>query len=210
MLAVRHRWRQREPFAVANCGRSGRDVEGFGTRCGRCDEDRGHRRGDSGRDEGTNGPTMSPLVCKALDWSPQPRVRGAVWLGDRARSAVDWARSVVDWARSVVDWAQSAGIQARSALYPGIQVPDTENLGYIGAMESVTEREDITIARDGHVLAAWHYPPSSTDLTDADGRAPAVILAHGLGFTRDCGLDSYAQAFAQADPCSRLRLLGLR
>ena len=25
-------------------------------------------------------------------------------------------------------------------------------------MESVTEREDITIARDGHVLAAWHYP----------------------------------------------------
>ena len=65
-------------------------------------------------------------------------------------------------------------------------------------MESVTEREDITIARDGHVLAAWHYPPSSTDLTDADGRAPAVILAHGLGFTRDCGLDSYAQAFAQA------------
>ncbi|MFT3715524.1 MAG: alpha/beta fold hydrolase [Gordonia sp. (in: high G+C Gram-positive bacteria)] len=63
---------------------------------------------------------------------------------------------------------------------------------------SADERTDLRIPRDGHTLAAWHYPAAPSELCDGDGRAPAVILGHGYSLTRDCGLDRYAEQFSAA------------
>ena len=78
-LTVRHRWRRREPVhEVANCGRAGATLKvrhslwtvrrGSRTPSWRQRPRRRHERLRP----------CHPLVCKALDWSPQPRVRGAV------------------------------------------------------------------------------------------------------------------------------------
>lgn len=58
-------------------------------------------------------------------------------------------------------------------------------------------RTDIEIACEGGPISAWHYRPSSDSLHNSRG-APAAILAHGFGFTRDCGLEAYAERFAAA------------
>ncbi|QCB52582.1 alpha/beta hydrolase [Rhodococcus sp. PAMC28707] len=42
-----------------------------------------------------------------------------------------------------------------------------------------------------------HFPARSDALATASGR-PVVVLAHGLGGTRDSGLDGFAEAFAAA------------
>ncbi|MFT3661924.1 MAG: alpha/beta fold hydrolase [Gordonia sp. (in: high G+C Gram-positive bacteria)] len=59
-------------------------------------------------------------------------------------------------------------------------------------------RHDVRLPRDSHELGAWHYPPTSEVLRDSSGRAPAVVLGHGYGFTRDSGLARYAERFAAA------------
>ncbi|MGW4352901.1 alpha/beta hydrolase [Nocardia sp. NPDC004582] len=58
-------------------------------------------------------------------------------------------------------------------------------------------RQDVAIPRGGHTLSAWHYPPASDQLRTEHG-TPAVILGHGYGLTRDCGLAAYAERFAAA------------
>ncbi|MGW4244359.1 alpha/beta hydrolase [Nocardia sp. NPDC004722] len=58
-------------------------------------------------------------------------------------------------------------------------------------------REEVSFDRDGHSLSAWHYPPASDHLRTEHG-TPAVILGHGFGLTRDCGLAAYAERFAAA------------
>jgi uncharacterized protein len=45
--------------------------------------------------------------------------------------------------------------------------------------------------------AAWHVPASTDALAGPYGR-PCVVMAHGLGGTRDCGLLPYAEGFAAA------------
>jgi len=55
------------------------------------------------------------------------------------------------------------------------------------------ERRDVTFTSGDASCAAWLYGPD-----DADGERPLVILAHGLGCTREMGLDAYAARFAEA------------
>ena len=50
---------------------------------------------------------------------------------------------------------------------------------------------------DGGHLVAEHHRADSDDLTDTHGR-PCVVMAHGVGATRDCGLDGFAAALVAA------------
>lgn len=54
------------------------------------------------------------------------------------------------------------------------------------------KRIDVTFASQGKRCAAWLYLPSGT------APFPCVILAHGLGGTRELRLDAYATCFAEA------------
>lgn len=54
------------------------------------------------------------------------------------------------------------------------------------------DRVDVTFASQGQRCAAWLYHPAG------QGPYPCVILAHGLGATRELRLDAYARRFAQA------------
>ncbi len=58
-------------------------------------------------------------------------------------------------------------------------------------------RNDVSFISRGKKLAGWHYPPTSDALASERG-APAVVMAHGLSMTRDCGLAQYAERFAAA------------
>ena len=53
-------------------------------------------------------------------------------------------------------------------------------------------RQDLTFDSHGTRCAAWFYPVEGTSL------APVVVLAHGLGATRELGLDAYARRFQAA------------
>jgi dienelactone hydrolase len=52
-------------------------------------------------------------------------------------------------------------------------------------------------AQDSGMLAGDHYPAVTDSLDGPLGR-PCVVMAHGLGATRDCGLDEFARGFARA------------
>jgi pimeloyl-ACP methyl ester carboxylesterase len=55
-------------------------------------------------------------------------------------------------------------------------------------------RRDVAFDSGGVTCRAWLYAPQS----DAPGPAACIVMAHGLGGTRECTLEPYAQAFAQA------------
>lgn len=58
-------------------------------------------------------------------------------------------------------------------------------------------RAEISVDLDGDKISVLHFP-ALTDALRGKAGAPAVILAHGYGFTRDCGLQPYAERFAAA------------
>jgi pimeloyl-ACP methyl ester carboxylesterase len=55
-------------------------------------------------------------------------------------------------------------------------------------------RRDVAFDSDGVTCRAWTYEPSEW----VPRPAPCIVMAHGLGGTRDCALEPYAQAFAAA------------
>lgn len=57
--------------------------------------------------------------------------------------------------------------------------------------------QNLTFASQGTTCAAWHFPAADDRLATAAGR-PAVVMAHGLGGTKDSGLAPFAEAFAAA------------
>jgi pimeloyl-ACP methyl ester carboxylesterase len=58
-------------------------------------------------------------------------------------------------------------------------------------------RSDIVIVSHGVHLSGWHYEAETDDLTTPRGR-PCVVMAHGIGGTKDSGLEPYAERFAVA------------
>lgn len=58
-------------------------------------------------------------------------------------------------------------------------------------------RHDLTFTSQGTRCAAWHFPALDDRLGTAAGR-PAMVMAHGLGGTKDSGLEPFAEAFAAA------------
>ena len=59
------------------------------------------------------------------------------------------------------------------------------------------ERRDVGFTSEGETCAAWHYPGAGGGF-ESDGGRPCVVMAHGLGGTRDSGLEPFAEAFADA------------
>ncbi len=55
-------------------------------------------------------------------------------------------------------------------------------------------RSDVVFRVDGAELAAWWFQPDEPAKTPS----PCIVMAHGLGGTRDAGLEPYARAFADA------------
>lgn len=56
------------------------------------------------------------------------------------------------------------------------------------------QREDVEFLSHNIVCRAWLYKPVIT----ADEDRPCIVMAHGLGGTRDAGLEPYALKFANA------------
>ena len=53
----------------------------------------------------------------------------------------------------------------------------------------VPDRVDVTFTSGSDPIAAWWFPGGT-------GRRPCVVMAHGAGATKCCGLQPYAQRFA--------------
>ena len=58
-------------------------------------------------------------------------------------------------------------------------------------------REDIVFDSRGTICRAWFYAPATDVFVNRRG-TPCVVMAHGLGGTRDAGLEPYARRFANA------------
>lgn len=59
------------------------------------------------------------------------------------------------------------------------------------------ERLDIDFKSQGTTCRAWFYPARGDAFRTREG-VPCVVMAHGLGGTRDAGLEPYAERFADA------------
>ncbi|WP_337998784.1 alpha/beta hydrolase [Gordonia neofelifaecis] len=55
-------------------------------------------------------------------------------------------------------------------------------------------RTDLILDSNGARLSGWFYPA----VTAASAPTPAVVMAHGLGGTKDSGLEPFAERFAAA------------
>jgi uncharacterized protein len=56
---------------------------------------------------------------------------------------------------------------------------------------------DLTFTSQGTPCSAWHFRAAHDGLATHSGR-PALVMAHGLGGTKDSGLVPFAEAFAAA------------
>ncbi len=61
----------------------------------------------------------------------------------------------------------------------------------------MTTRQTLTFDSAGTTCEAWHFPAAHDGLATEAGR-PVVVMAHGLGGTKDSGLEPFAEAFAAA------------
>ncbi|MDP3967505.1 MAG: alpha/beta fold hydrolase [Nocardioides sp.] len=62
---------------------------------------------------------------------------------------------------------------------------------------TLTTPRDLTFDSHGTSCAAWHFPATGYALEGPGGR-PVVVMAHGLGGTKDSGLAPFAEALAGA------------
>jgi fermentation-respiration switch protein FrsA (DUF1100 family) len=61
----------------------------------------------------------------------------------------------------------------------------------------LSDRREVSFASGGELCAAWHLPAEGEELAGPAGR-PCVVMAHGIGGTKDSGLLPFAEAFAAA------------
>ncbi|WP_127782814.1 alpha/beta hydrolase [Rhodococcus sp. X156] len=67
------------------------------------------------------------------------------------------------------------------------ELPTRQEAGY----------QQVSFSSAGTTCDAWHFTAGSDALTTAAGR-PVVVMAHGLGGTKDSGLQPFAEALAAA------------
>lgn len=84
------------------------------------------------------------------------------------------------------------------ALLPGFEVPPQpleRELKSFGEepVPSSTDRNDVRFFVNGTALSAWLYLPEQRP-----GPFPCIIMGHGLGGTKDAGLEPYATRFQAA------------
>ncbi|MFL5908032.1 MAG: alpha/beta hydrolase [Solirubrobacterales bacterium] len=63
--------------------------------------------------------------------------------------------------------------------------------------QPVSRRRDVSFPSDGETCAAWHLVGEGDAFAGERGR-PCVVMAHGVGGTRDSELLPFAEAFAEA------------
>ena len=84
------------------------------------------------------------------------------------------------------------------AITPGFSVPKQplEKIQQIPKVVNVKpsgERKDVIFKVKGTSLSAWLYLPENLS-----GPVPCIIMGHGLGATKDAGLESYAIRYQEA------------
>lgn len=80
-----------------------------------------------------------------------------------------------------------------AALYPAVRVQPQKLSSFSGKIDSTPgqcNRQDVSYDIDGIPISAWLYLPEGRP-----GRVPCIIMANGLGGTRDMLLDAYASRF---------------
>jgi uncharacterized protein len=63
--------------------------------------------------------------------------------------------------------------------------------------QPVSRRRDLSFSSHGETCAAWHLIGEGDAFAGEHGR-PCVVMAHGIGGTRDSSLLGFAEAFAEA------------
>jgi acetyl esterase/lipase len=85
-----------------------------------------------------------------------------------------------------------------AGLYPGVIVPQQKlavepGRTWLLPQELPLDRQDVSFDVNGTTVRAWFYLPSR-----APAKFPCIIMANGLGGTREMALDAYASRFCQA------------
>jgi len=60
-----------------------------------------------------------------------------------------------------------------------------------------SKHDQVTFASEGVELDGWHFTGTGSTFDGQDGR-PVVVMAHGLGGTKDSGLEPFATGLAEA------------
>lgn len=85
-----------------------------------------------------------------------------------------------------------------AGLYPWVSVPKqpVERKAGVSAGKTIirsSARKDVTFQVRGTPVSGWFFPPEG-----ATSPAPCIVMAHGLGGTKNMGLDLYAARFQEA------------
>jgi len=64
-------------------------------------------------------------------------------------------------------------------------------------MSQPVKHDQVTFLCEGAELDGWHFTGAGSDFDTAAGR-PVVVMAHGLGGTKDSGLEPFAAGLAEA------------
>lgn len=85
-----------------------------------------------------------------------------------------------------------------AALYPGVSVPKQHlekipGLVFEKNIDRVEMRKDVKFDVNGTTVSGWLFLPEGLSLP-----VPCVVMGHGLGGTKNMGLDSYATRFQEA------------
>jgi acetyl esterase/lipase len=84
------------------------------------------------------------------------------------------------------------------AVLPGFKVPEqplkkTARVAQVHHEKPPVSRKDVSFNVKGTALSAWLYLP-----LDTSAPIPCIVMASGLGGTKDMGLDAYARRFQDA------------
>jgi cephalosporin-C deacetylase-like acetyl esterase len=83
------------------------------------------------------------------------------------------------------------------ALIPGMAVPEQgiirQDSQRPAALKTVSAKKEVGFQVKGTDLSAWLFLPNPRSTP-----VPCIVMAHGLGGTKDCGLDKYAARFQDA------------
>ncbi len=83
------------------------------------------------------------------------------------------------------------------ALYPNVSVPQQHPVRKTKISHAEPSpsciRQDVSFNVEGNRISAWLYLPD-----DLSSPVPCIVMAHGLGATKDMGLDLYATRFRDA------------
>ena len=88
---------------------------------------------------------------------------------------------------SIIESMSGVGKYDDKAVHGG-----SDSTGKETVMEKTFQRQDIDFDSKGTRCSAWLYLP------DSDKKCPIIVMAHGLGGTREMHLNEYAERFASA------------